>query len=234
MPNEIKRVSVYNAEPVWFTTHTTIIPPNTSNYDELFNKALIFPDLDKHWNVIKDINVVVPITGMRNITVSETVIIAGVPTVILPGLYLIPDLISTFSVTIPTSGAGSYTATTTVSLDLTNAPQTANILGFPQSLIPASSTTVIPISLMNGFESLLVGSNLTYQSNDAGEVYLSLFHLTDSLGNKNIEGTQLVFIPVIVKNINPITWRLRRAIDRQPWTCASPITIQINIYSYLK
>jgi hypothetical protein len=246
-----------NRKPFYHISHTAIIPPNTSDYNEILTQNLKIPDNRYYYNVIENVRVIAPLTGVYNIPVSQVVIIGGTPTTIQPGFYNIPQLISTFMVTIPTVGPGSYKTTTTVSLDLTNAPDVSNILGFPSPLPPAPATNIIPaattssyiVNVMNGYDGLRVSCNLGSIGSSIGQTFLNLFHLSDPLGsgNNNDDNNAVINVPLIQQEPSSIGWSLRKALPNNIlsypkaattapalWSSQSPTIIFLHIYSYLK
>lgn len=234
-----EQVSIANIKPFEHFSHSSVIPPQSSTFTEIFPNLFQLPSLDRYYNTIELVRVNLNTGGIYNIPVSNVALVNGVLTPILPGFYSLTDLETILMITVPTSGAGSYKATTTVALDLTTAPDIQAITGFP-AIVAAGVTSTQIFNLMNGFDTMYVQCNLTNRGNPAGQVYLCKVVLTDFLGNPdpNISVPLYLNVPIVLKSPNSVTWSFFKgntvSSDPVPWYSQSNVIIFFHVYSYLK
>lgn len=227
-PVGITQVMVTNQRPSDYFNVTAEIPANTSTYLKTGN-LIPFPLLQTNDLVITSIKIFANSNSVYNVPIINNVIVNAVPVQITPGWYPEGDLVTLLSITI---GINSSKVTTTVPLDLTNAPDIKAILGFTTDLVAAGVTSPSIIDITNGYDVICINNNLIQLSDTSGTKYIDQIRILDSLGNFIQNVNDNLMIPTIQGACNEVTWNLYKRDGKSPYKFQSPVNIFLQILCY--
>jgi len=222
-------------KPIAIINHTTVIPKNHSSYHEEFNTIILPRD-----NVYKITSITCKIdtTSLWNITRTNIVTAVNssdqtVTMSIVPGYYNLLELTQSIAgVTVDSNNRASIN-NTYVTMDFTDAPDIANILGFDQRSYNSGDASSIPVDITNGKAVVKIYSSIMEQTFGIKSSFIdNIIHV--STGLNNVCTYDNLDISVVNKpNLDYINWSICDAND-QPLSLNSNVYINFTISVYNK
>lgn len=213
------------SKPINIINHTSVIPKNSSSYHESF-ETIILPkdfiykitsitckiDTTSLWNITKT-NIVTAINS-SNQTVTMTIV---------AGYYNLIELTQALSGVSVGTDNRAYINNVYTSMDFTDSPDIANILGFEQKSYNSTSKSSKPVDITNNKSVVKIYSSLMEQTFGIKSSLIdNLIHV--STGLNNVCTFDNLDISVVSKpNLDYINWSICDADD-------NPLSLNSNVY----
>jgi len=219
-------------KPISIINHTTVIPRDHTSYHEEFDTILLPKD---NYYRITSITCKIDTTSLWNINRTNIVKYTNtsnqeVTLTVVPGYYSIIELTQALLVFTVSSNRASVN-NNCLSVNLNDAPDIANILGFSQGEYNTGSTSDRPVDITNNKSIIRIFSSLNEQPFGFKTSFCdNLIHVTTGLNN--ICTFTDLNIPVVNKpNLDYINWSITDA-NNTSLSLNSSIYINFTISVY--
>lgn len=234
-PHHITTI-IENIRPYTTSGIVTIIPSNTSTYNQYFSLPTVLDKRD--YNYISRIIVRIDTSGIYNVPVAETFQKNGVPTTVQPGYYSSVgsdpnNLQNLTATTLSTTGANANKFITTQPLQFSAGSSLIYVLGFESfgtSVIPAGTIAGDTLNVTGDLDTLVLSASLIQAGTSLGSNPITIVTLDIQSPGAAVTYSETSQIALSTLNFNTIQWSLNTAFGK-PYIIQTPIVIFTQISS---